>query len=640
MSDRFTLHPLEGSSQAPLPGAIVVGPSNLAERFEVSIVLRRRPDGPALPSPEEIGAQPPRMQQRITRDEFEASYGADPQDLEVVSRFATDHGLSISQASAARRTVTVTGTAAQFATAFSTNLQDYVHGGGAYRSYGSPLLLPAHLRPIVKGVLGLDNRPIAVPMARLHFRGWSAAQLEQSQAVAVRTARQHFQSEWDAVIARCVKTTDEDPDIREYIVQYARWAWMATFKGSWGDNLRIYLKDVLPSALRAQPAWVQAQNRCQTELCHGWAESIRVATLAGLDELDIKTPPRVASLYGFPEGTDGSGQCIGIIELGGGFWREDVARYFEFLDIPPPDISYVGVSGGTNNPGANGPYDGEVCLDIEVIGGAAPGAKIVCYFAPLTAQGFIEAVHTAIHDRENRPSALSISWALSERFWLETPMHLDCFEEVLKEAAVLGVSVCCAAGDYGSSTLSSDGRAWVEYPASSPYVLGCGGTSLYSRSNFVLQEIVWNTAKIFYQATGGGVSQLFRLPKWQESADVPKSVNPGGGPGRGVPDVAANADPATGYIVQANGKSTVMCGTSAGAPLWAALLARISQSLGVPVGYINPYLYQSVNHERAFRDIVLGGNGVYFARKGWDACTGWGVPRGTELHDALGAKQV
>jgi subtilase family serine protease len=621
-----------------LPRAVVVGGANPTEKFEVSIVLRRRPDGPPLPSPEEIGEQPPRMQRRITRDEFETSYGADPHDVEVVRKFVGDQGLTVSQVNMARRTVTISGTAAKLAAAFSTKLQNYAYEGGAYRSYGGPVLLPADLRPIVKGVLGLDNRPIAVPMARLHVRGWSAAQLVQSQAVAARAARQHFQSEWDTVIERCAKIADENPDIREYLVQYARWAWLATLKGSCGDSLRIYLDDVLPSALKAQRALLQVKNHCQTALSQAWTESVRLAILAGLDELEIKTPPRVASLYGFPEDADGSGQCIGIIELGGGFWRADITRYFEFLDIPLPDISFIGVSGGTNAPGVNGLYDGEVCLDIEVIGGAAPGAKIVCYFAPLTAQGFIEAVHTAIHDRENRPSVLSISWDLSERFWLETPMHLDCFEEVLKEAAVLGISVCCAAGDYGSSTLFSDGRAWVEYPASSPYVLGCGGTSLYSRGDFLFQEVVWNTTQTFYQATGGGISQMFPAPTWQDSAGVPASVNPGGEHGRGVPDVAANADPATGYLVQTNGKSTVICGTSAGAPLWAALLARIGQSIGVPVGYINPYLYQSVNHEHAFRDIVIGGNGVYYARKGWDACTGWGVPKGTELRDALGAK--
>src|SRR5262249_34441761 len=215
-------------------------------------------------------------------------------------------------------------------------------------------------------------------------------------------------------------------------------------------------------------------------------------------------------------------------------------------------------------------------------------------------------------------------------------MFLDAFEEVLREAAVLGVTVCCSAGDYGASSEFLDGRAWVEYPASSPYALACGGTTLCSRGGTIISEVVWNKAAQFLQATGGGISQVFPLPAWQHSADVPDSVNPGGGRGRGVPDVAANADPVTGYLVQVHGRTTVICGTSAGAPLWAALIARINQSLGRPVGYINPYLYQSVEHHRAFNDIVFGGNGVYAARKGWDACTGWGSPNGTGLLYALG----
>jgi kumamolisin len=294
------------------------------------------------------------------------------------------------------------------------------------------------------------------------------------------------------------------------------------------------------------------------------------------------------------------------------------------------------VAGGINQPGINEPFDSEVSLDLEVIGGAAPGAKLVCYFAPLTALGFIEAVHYAIHDRVNQPSVISASWDLSEAFWLEAPMYVSAFEDVLKEAALLGVTICCSAGDYGAASEFHDGRAWVDYPASSPYVLGCGGTSLYSRGNQILQEIVWNSEETFMQATGGGVSQIFPLPKWQDRADIPESVNVGGGKGRGVPDIAANADPATGYLIQLNGCSTVICGTSAGAPLWAALIARINQSLGVRVGFINPFLYDSINKAESLRDILVVGNGVYPARVGWDACTGWGTPRGAKLRDALG----
>jgi len=133
-------------------------------------------------------------------------------------------------------------------------------------------------------------------------------------------------------------------------------------------------------------------------------------------------------------------------------------------------------------------------------------------------------------------------------------------------------------------------------------------------------------------ATGGGVSQLFRLPAFQQSAKVPKA--PDGFVGRGVPDVAGDADPQTGYNVVVDGQSTVIGGTSAVAPLWAGLLALINQSLGTNVGYVNPLLY-GAKAEAAFHDITSGNNGSYRAGPGWDACTGLGSPNGAALLTAL-----
>jgi kumamolisin len=171
----------------------------------------------------------------------------------------------------------------------------------------------------------------------------------------------------------------------------------------------------------------------------------------------------------------------------------------------------------------------------------------------------------------------------------------------------------------------------VDFPASSPFVLACGGTRLEAADDEIAREVVWNAAG---GATGGGISDVFAPPQWQSSAGVPPSANPGGRRGRGVPDVAGDADPATGYRVRVDGRDAVFGGTSAVAPLWAALVARINQRLGTPVGFVNPRLYAAPSG--AFNDITSGTNGAYDAAAGWDPCTGLGTPDGAALLDALG----
>ena len=175
----------------------------------------------------------------------------------------------------------------------------------------------------------------------------------------------------------------------------------------------------------------------------------------------------------------------------------------------------------------------------------------------------------------------------------------------------------------------------MDFPAASPYVVGCGGTKLTISGGAIGSEQAWNELAANEGATGGGVSEVFALPSYQQSANVPKAPN--GFVGRGVPDVAGNADPETGYNVVVDGQQSVIGGTSAVAPLWAGLLALINESLGANVGYVNPLLY-SAKAEATFHDITSGNNGTYSAGKGWDACTGLGTPNGTALLAALGGK--
>lgn len=339
------------------------------------------------------------------------------------------------------------------------------------------------------------------------------------------------------------------------------------------------------------------------------------------------TPVELGEIYRFPEGTDGTGQTIAIIELGGGYQQSDLDAYFHGLALPTPTVTSVGVNGATNSPG-NDPRgaDGEVLLDIQVAGALCPAASIVVYFAPNTDAGFLDAIADAAHANPT-PTTMSISWGQSEDQW--TAQARNAMDDALLDAAALGVTVTAAAGDNGSSDGSSDGSHHADFPASSPHALACGGTTLHATTKKVTSETVWNDGP-GGGATGGGVSDVFARPSWQSKVRVP--TVPGSQGGRGVPDVSGNADPNTGYQVFVHGAAAVFGGTSAVAPLWAALVARFAQVLGTPLGLLQPKLY-ALNS--GFRDITEGNNGSFAAGKGWDACTGLGSPDGTSLLKAL-----
>jgi kumamolisin len=347
------------------------------------------------------------------------------------------------------------------------------------------------------------------------------------------------------------------------------------------------------------------------------------------------TPQAVAMLYSFPTAGSGSGQTVAIIELGGGYRVSDLSDYFGKLNVnPAPSVIAVSVDGARNQPvGDPNSADGEVLLDIEVVGAIAPGAKIAVYFAPNTDQGFLDAITTAVHDDVRQPSIVSISWGGAESTW--TAQSLTVYDQAFQDAGLLGVTVCCASGDDGSTDNVGDGAAHVDFPASSPNVLACGGTRLESSGGKIATEVVWNQGA-GNGATGGGVSDHFPLPSYQAGANVPASVNPAHFRGRGVPDVAGDADPATGYRIHVDGKDAVFGGTSAVAPLWAALVALINELLGDHVGFPNATLY--AKGRSALRDITSGTNGAYQAGAGWDACTGLGSPRGQAILTALMGK--
>lgn len=362
------------------------------------------------------------------------------------------------------------------------------------------------------------------------------------------------------------------------------------------------------------------------------------------------SPVEIAALYDFPAAQDGTGQTIGILELGGGYRAEEVNTYFQNLGIKPPKVTTASYpSGGTNSPGTDAldPQnpDVEVLLDIEVAGAVAPGADIVVYFAPdATDQSFLGVLNAMVHDTVNRPSIISISWGGPEDDG--TDQFRNEFDRLLQSAAQMGITVCAAAGDNGSADFQLNDSNWdhtahVDFPASSPNILACGGTHISASSGAITKEIVWHDGP--NDGTGGGVSRKFSQPGYQKNVDKQAAVNPVGPVMRGVPDVAGNAAPGSGYQVLCDGQHfpdaskglPPVGGTSAVAPCWAGLMARINQGLGKPAGFVNALLYGLPAGAAVFRDVTQGDNGDYKAGKGWDACTGLGSPNGQNLLRAL-----
>jgi kumamolisin len=514
---------LPGSSIRPVAGGRPVGRPDPASAVDVTLVLRRRGELPA------VGGAP------LTREQLAATAGADPADVELVRRTLADEGVTVTGEDPASRRVEARADIATLERVFGTSLHlvesPALSGGGTvtHRQRTGELSLPDPLRGVVVAVLGLDDRP----QARARFRPAAAA-----------------------------------------------------------------------------------------------ATSF--------------TPPQLGTVYRFPQGTTGAGQTLAILELGGGYSDADLTAYWSRIGLDaPPTVTAVGVDGGANTPdGDPSGADGEVLLDIEVAGSLAPAAGLRVHFAPNTDRGFLDALSTAVHATPT-PAAVSISWGQSEDEW--TAQARTAMDDAMADAGALGVTVCVASGDDGSTDNATDGRAHVDYPASSPGALGCGGTTLHAdpATGEVSRETVW-----FHGpgkgGSGGGVSRRYPLPAWQAGAGVPGNADTDR-PGRGVPDVAGNADPATGYQVRVDGADTVLGGTSAVAPLWAALVCRLAEGLGRLPGPLGPRLYAGATAgtaTRGLRDITSGSNGAYAAGSGWDPCTGLGVPDGqallTRLRDAPG----
>jgi len=358
---------------------------------------------------------------------------------------------------------------------------------------------------------------------------------------------------------------------------------------------------------------------------------------------------QLAAHYNFPAG-DGSGQSIGLLEFGGGYFPDDLKKFCTMAKLPaPPQVITVSTDGTPTN--AKDGAEGEVMLDIEVATGVLPNARIVVYFAHFTEQGWVTILDAAVHDQKNDPGVLSASWGYAEGNDIWTSQAMTQINETLKEAAAIGVTVCVAAGDDGSSDAISDGYAHVDFPSSSPYALAVGGTTV-TNIGVNQTDIAWKEGSGLRAtgggSTGGGVSAMFPRPTWQNNIKI-TSVNPGAIVGRCIPDVSANADwTASPYLLVVDGGAQPNGGTSAATPLVASLLTLINakRGSGKRVGYLTPVLYQaggksgSTVGSAGCTDVVTGENvtdriGGYSATPGYDAVSGWGTPNGSALAQLL-----
>jgi kumamolisin len=328
--------------------------------------------------------------------------------------------------------------------------------------------------------------------------------------------------------------------------------------------------------------------------------------------------PDLCAAYNWPGGLAGGG-VIAVVELGGGWVQSDIDAFFQSIGQPSPQITDVSVDGTQNSPnqsvGSPDDPDYEVALDIQVAGAsyyAATGlaATIRVYWS----QDIASAVELATSDGCD---VCTISWGSDEANWGNTAA--EQMESAAQAATSAGMIVFAAAGDNDSSD-GGPTPANVDCPSSCPHVVGCGGT--YKTAS---EETVWNDnpGQTSGEGTGGGYSTIFPVQAFQIGAPLaPASTSYGSG--RMVPDVAADADPNTGYEIIVHGAQAVVGGTSADAPLFAGLFA----SFGTKLGFVTPTLWEN---QGAFNDITVGDNGFYSAEPGPDPCSGIGSPIGISI---------
>jgi subtilase family serine protease len=331
----------------------------------------------------------------------------------------------------------------------------------------------------------------------------------------------------------------------------------------------------------------------------------------------------------YAAGIQGSGVTVAVYELEP-FSSSDVAA-FQSCFHTGSSVSTVSVDGGAGS----GSGSGEAAMDVEDVIGLAPHATVRVYEGPATGGGAYDTYARIVSD--NVAKVVTTSWGICEAD--QSPTTAAAESTLFQEAAAQGQTILASTGDLGSNDCS-DHRQSVDDPASQPWVTGVGASSIHATG-----ETVWNNS---YGATGGGVSTVWARPAYQAAAAQSESSVSCGAAGttcREVPDVTANGDPNTGYVIYYNGQWNTMGGTSISTPTWAALTALADSSpacAGHPVGFANPALYKLAGtaYGANFGDVTSGANGYdnvtgFSAGRGYDMASGLGTPNARSIVPAL-----
>ncbi|MGC2638799.1 MAG: S53 family peptidase [Acidobacteriaceae bacterium] len=594
--------PLAGSQRPRPAGATLVGPLAPATNLSATLLLRQRPGSPALPDLSYWQQIPPGRRTFLSPDELTQVYGAAPAEISAVTTFVTGHGMTVVESHAGRRCVIVRGTAAQWSTAFGVALNQY-QAPLPVNPYGVNQQTPGAAAQAVPEAVPVSPAPVtsAPPPAMQTFRGFDGQAYLPPQLAGVVESIIGL----DNRIAGCRAGTGDPP---------------------------------LSFGLSA---------------------------------------PELAGLYNFPN-TGAGCQTIGVFAPApAAYLPSDITgKYFPSLPKgfnTPPKLTNINLeidgTTYTNNPATvtslTKPFSSliandsaELTQDISTSATIAQGANVNVYFNDGTEQGWLTFLARAIFPNagENQPSALTASWTLSLQDDSGTIGSVTdsgsiayALSVFFAFAAIAGITVFVALGDWGADDQVIDGHCHTSFPSSDPWVVSCGGTVLGDITlgpPLHFTEFVWSDAfssspfgkkKVDFGATGGGVSDNFAVPIYQALAKITPTSKNDGGVRRGVPDVAGMVA-LTGFFLNAHPYSFV--GTSCVAPLYAGLTAVLNQILGQPIGLLHPTLYL---HPSICNDVTFGNNDsgdtpdspFYTAAAGWDPCTGLGSVDGARLLGSL-----
>jgi hypothetical protein len=669
---------LKGSERKRPRKAKVAGEVDGKEKLSVTVVLRRRTDGPAFPDIDYFSKTSPRRRARLSPEEFTEAYGAHPREIQAIEEFAKKNGLTVKSTHAGRRHVVIEGTAAQFSKAFGVSFQRYELPPAPHRKPGPPpralryrgrvgfIHVPRELAASIVGVFGLDNRPIG---GRNGLPGDTP--ITNLISVAQAASEYNFPAPGAAIGGQTIGIVSAGGG-----VGYVQSDISQTF-----SSAGISVPTVYPVAVDS------VQNL-------GAQLTTTAAAAMGGNTLTFASTGTVAVNAFAQYNYSGSTYYLLVTAV--------TATTMTTQAWDPTSQSWVP---GFLTPIPSGTVvyfnlDGETTQDLAIAGLAAPGANLACYFLDDSQMGWVDMIGRVLHPEAgdfpagvNPPSVLSSSYFIAGgddpdglAAYGVTTAAMEAISQAFQDATILvnGPTICVATGDFGSNCgvgseigdpTQGDGYAHVQYPASDPWVLGVGGTTLGQylpggSSTPLPVEFPWNApyeeATYPWGSGGGGVSDYFPVPSYQASAGIPNSINPGittpnpstvtppaafNATGRGVPDVAANANFRTGFSGICFGGvpgGQVGNGTSASSPFWAGFIAVLNSNAGFNIGFANPTLYtlgagafNPINPlwaDPAYPQLATApannsNSGIpgYPTGPGWDAVTGLGSPNGMEI---------